>query len=215
MKDCSEISSAININQDNKNKTLLPNSNRYYIGTWDESPEFLRDNEYIKNGYRINFNTIPRIFRSLFMCHNESTNIWSHIFGIVLFSVFIIYINAILDHTKIGNENIMDKNFTVMNQSKREFTSTLKDFFSESLTITGIDINDNVSDVQNENINESQNESQNEYESEDEDGNKIFILSPKMTICKFIYKYRAAYCAYVLCDSLLWVQFFVPFDDCS
>jgi len=36
-------------------------------------------------GYRINFNTFPRILRSLFMLHNESVNVWSHLLGVLLF----------------------------------------------------------------------------------------------------------------------------------
>jgi len=65
---------------------------KYFIGTWDEADLFLRDNEYIKTGYRINFNTLKRIFLSLFMCHNESTNIWSHLCGAIFFAILIVYI---------------------------------------------------------------------------------------------------------------------------
>lgn len=38
----------------------------------------MKDNDKITHGYRINFNTPGKIFRSLFMVHNESVNIWSH-----------------------------------------------------------------------------------------------------------------------------------------
>jgi len=42
-------------------------------------------NQYIKTGYRINFNSYGKLFRSLFMLHNETVNIWTHIVGGVVF----------------------------------------------------------------------------------------------------------------------------------
>lgn len=62
------------------------------IGKWEDAQEYLRDNEYIRKGYRINFNTFPRLLRSLFMCHNETTNVWSHLCGAFLFIFLIVYI---------------------------------------------------------------------------------------------------------------------------
>ncbi len=63
-----------------------------FVGTWDQADPYLRDNEYIRKGYRINFNSTKRILRSLFMCHNESTNIWSHLCGSIMFITLMIYI---------------------------------------------------------------------------------------------------------------------------
>ena len=65
-----------------------------YIGNWEEADTFMRDNEYVKRGYRINFTSFKRILKSLFMCHNESTNVWSHLCGALLFVMFIVYIVA-------------------------------------------------------------------------------------------------------------------------
>jgi hypothetical protein len=56
-----------------------------------EAPAFLIDNEYILRGYRINFNTNKRIFRSLFLLHNETVNVWSHLLGVFAFIGFLIY----------------------------------------------------------------------------------------------------------------------------
>eukprot|EP00831_Metopus_contortus_P063280 TRINITY_DN5571_c0_g1_i4.p1 TRINITY_DN5571_c0_g1~~TRINITY_DN5571_c0_g1_i4.p1 ORF type:complete len:436 (-),score=31.65 TRINITY_DN5571_c0_g1_i4:61-1329(-) len=68
----------------------------YYIGTWEEAEDFQRDNEYIKAGYRINFCSFDRVLRSLFMCHNETTNVWSHLIGVFIFIGFTIYISVIV-----------------------------------------------------------------------------------------------------------------------
>ena len=48
------------------------------IGAFEKAPHYVKDNEHITSGYRLNFNTPRRILRSLFMVHNESVNIWSH-----------------------------------------------------------------------------------------------------------------------------------------
>lgn len=50
----------------------------------------MKDNLHITHGYRINFNTPKKIFRSLFMIHNESVNIWSHCLPamIIIFFLF-------------------------------------------------------------------------------------------------------------------------------
>ncbi len=63
-----------------------------FIGTWKDAAPYQQDNEFIRWGYRINFNTIKRILRSLFMCHNEFVNIWSHLCGVLLFIVFVVFI---------------------------------------------------------------------------------------------------------------------------
>lgn len=53
--------------------------------------EFLRDNEFIKSGYRMNFDSTKKIMRSLFMFHNESFNVWSHLIGVLLFVLLLGY----------------------------------------------------------------------------------------------------------------------------
>eukprot|EP00743_Colponemidia_sp_Colp-15_P002432 GILK01002636.1.p1 GENE.GILK01002636.1~~GILK01002636.1.p1 ORF type:complete len:524 (+),score=62.34 GILK01002636.1:45-1574(+) len=57
--------------------------------TYNEVPEYLKDNEYIIGGYRCNLNA-KGIARSLFQIHNESVNVWTHLLGcgIFLFLLF-------------------------------------------------------------------------------------------------------------------------------
>ena len=55
------------------------------------APSFLIDNEYILRGYRINFNTNRKICRSLFLLHNETVNVWSHIIGVIAFIALFIW----------------------------------------------------------------------------------------------------------------------------
>ena len=49
------------------------------------------DNEHVWSGYRIGFNTKRKIVRSLFMVHNESVNVWTHLIGAICFIGLILY----------------------------------------------------------------------------------------------------------------------------
>jgi len=75
-----------------KKKDAIKIADEPFIGSWSEAPKHSQDNEYILRGYRVNFNTTKRILKSLFMIHNETTNIWSHLAGMLLFIVFITYV---------------------------------------------------------------------------------------------------------------------------
>ena len=67
-----------------------------FVGAWEEAPWYARDNEYILKGYRIGFTTTRRILKSLFMCHNETINVWSHLIGAVYFLIFLTYLTCYL-----------------------------------------------------------------------------------------------------------------------
>ena len=62
-----------------------------FIGHVKNAPHYLIDNEYIQNGYRINFNSHGEIWKSLFMLHNESVNVWSHLIGVALFIILLFW----------------------------------------------------------------------------------------------------------------------------
>ena len=56
-----------------------------------EAPEFMRDNGYIKTGYLVNCDSITKAVKSVFILHNESVNVWSHMLGAFFVVVLIIY----------------------------------------------------------------------------------------------------------------------------
>ena len=62
------------------------------IGTFEEAPEFIKNNHFIRRGYRINHKTYKDALMSLFTIHNESVNIWSHFIGALLFTFCIFYL---------------------------------------------------------------------------------------------------------------------------
>jgi hypothetical protein len=62
-----------------------------FIGHIKNTPHYLIDNEYIQRGYRINFNSHGKICESLFMLHNESVNVWSHLIGVIIFFCLLVW----------------------------------------------------------------------------------------------------------------------------
>lgn len=65
---------------------------KYYIGGIEDYPKEFFDNEYLRRGYRIGFHTWTEISKSIFMWHNETMNIWSHLIGAIIFLVVALYI---------------------------------------------------------------------------------------------------------------------------
>ena len=67
----------------------------HFLGSIDDARtqhEWLVYNEHIHSGYRINYHSWNILFRSIWQCHNETTNIWSHLLGVVAFVAFMVYI---------------------------------------------------------------------------------------------------------------------------
>ncbi|XP_076926350.1 heptahelical transmembrane protein 1-like [Bidens hawaiensis] len=64
-------------------------NNKYPLLKYEELPEYMKDNEYILNYYRAGW-PLNHAFISLFMCHNETLNVWTHLIGFVAFLVLTI-----------------------------------------------------------------------------------------------------------------------------
>jgi adiponectin receptor len=54
-------------------------------------PDWYRDNDYIKTGYRPPKESFKHCLKSLFSIHNETANIYSHLLGALLFVILWIY----------------------------------------------------------------------------------------------------------------------------
>ena len=74
-----------------------------FIGEIAEAPLHLVDNEFIRRGYRIGYTkSVKSIFKSLFELHNESVNVWSHLFGMFFFASMI-FIHQISNIKELGS----------------------------------------------------------------------------------------------------------------
>jgi hypothetical protein len=107
------------------------------VGSLHEAPDYLKDNEYIRHGYRINFNTTRKVFRSLFMLHNESVNIWSHLIGAVLIILVIIYTSFFIRAYKNDIMNFdLNLNFTEINEEIKHVTKPIFDYIPTIQNLT-------------------------------------------------------------------------------
>lgn len=94
---------------------IIKNENKIIIGKYSDAPDYLKDNEYIKNGYLINCHTFKLVLRSLFVCSNETINIWSHLIGCIISIFLILFIakfiktSLIKELTKIEYEELQMK----------------------------------------------------------------------------------------------------------
>jgi adiponectin receptor len=85
-----------------KEKEVYKNlDNKIIVGKYSEAPDYLKDNEYIKEGYLINCNSFNKVFRSILVCSNETINIWSHLIGCIISVLLIIFIACFLKTGKI------------------------------------------------------------------------------------------------------------------
>lgn len=69
-----------------ENHAIASKQGKPFIGNRFVAPEYVLDSEEIINGYRINFTTHRDVFRSMFLVHNETVNIWTHYCGFLLFA---------------------------------------------------------------------------------------------------------------------------------
>ena len=88
------------------------------LGTYEEAPKFIQDNEYLKNGYLLNCNTFKKIFKSFLILHNESVNILSHLFGAIFFFLLIWYTTFFITNSKTQISNIRTDVSLVANKAK-------------------------------------------------------------------------------------------------
>ena len=75
-----------------KAKTM-PKCNQYIGDITDPNvDEFVADNPFLLTGFRIGFHTYWDAARSLFMVHNETMNVWSHLLGAIGFLCTVVYV---------------------------------------------------------------------------------------------------------------------------
>ena len=95
---------------------------KHKVGTIHEADEYMKHNEYIIRGYRINFDSGKKIIKSLFMIHNESVNVWTHLVGAMVIVLLIVYTAIFLHYHK---EIITDFDFSKINSELKELTKPI------------------------------------------------------------------------------------------
>ncbi len=79
----------------------LPHPLQYEIMSlrWKSLPRWQKQNKYIRSGYRKASYSYYRSAKDIAGWHNETVNIWSHLFGAITFSLFLIQFLASLCHS--------------------------------------------------------------------------------------------------------------------
>ncbi|XP_003694576.1 progestin and adipoQ receptor family member 3 [Apis florea] len=94
----SPIKGKLTPEDEEKMRRLLP---------YEEAPEYLQHNPYILHGYR-GYLTTKLCIESIFWWTNETVNIWSHIFGWMLFFGLTLYDLCLLNiHAPFGDKMIV------------------------------------------------------------------------------------------------------------
>ena len=96
----------------------LDEDSKIKLGTYEEAPKYLQDNEYIKEGYVINCTTFKKTLRSLFVLHNESVNVWSHLIGAISFFFLIWYTTVFITNLQTQVSNIRSDASLIANKAK-------------------------------------------------------------------------------------------------
>ena len=103
LKDSSPLKNKKENNKINTKEKSLKEEDKIIVGKYSDAPEYLKDNEYIKNGYLINCHSLKLVLRSLFVCSNETINIWSHLVGCII-AILLILFTAIFLKTTLMRE---------------------------------------------------------------------------------------------------------------
>jgi hypothetical protein len=54
---------------------------RWTVQTFDQLPDWLKDNEYLLTGHRPPLPSVSECFKSIWSLHTETGNIWTHLIG--------------------------------------------------------------------------------------------------------------------------------------
>ena len=125
------------INSKSKEKLKI-SKEKIIIGKYSDAPDYLKDNEYIKDGYLINCHSFKLVFRSIFVCSNETINIWSHLIGYILSILLIILVSFYLKTGKLKELSVIEYD-EVKLKTNEIITTLIKDLEIKN------DYNENIS----------------------------------------------------------------------
>ena len=97
------------------NEGDLEDDAKLLVGSFLEAPKFMQDNEYIKGGYLLNCTTFKKTFKSLFMFHNETINIWTHLLSAIFFFALLFYTSIFITNYK-SQLNKLKNDITLVEQ---------------------------------------------------------------------------------------------------
>lgn len=90
-------------------------------------PVWLRDNDFIQTGYRLNYENSCEVAQTMCKCHNETVNVWSHFLGMLTFFglalAIIICFNSVEAIGEQGMKHYRDTSATITDLSLSSYLS--------------------------------------------------------------------------------------------
>lgn len=78
----------------------------WHAVSFDNLPDWLRDNEFLRHNHRPPMNSFRGCFKSMFRMHTETMNIWTHLLGFVFFVVLCLGVYIFGDYITFLFEDI-------------------------------------------------------------------------------------------------------------
>ena len=66
----------------------------------------MKTNKHIWSGYRVNFKSYLIATKSILMIHNETVNVWSHLFGALVFIYLFFYTIVYMPPPSLSDKSI-------------------------------------------------------------------------------------------------------------
>ena len=82
---------------------------RQFIGSKEQAPEWSVFNPHIKQGYRINFSSVWDASKTLFMAHNETINVHSHLCGAIVYIFMLVYLVLYLPPPSLHQTGLLQR----------------------------------------------------------------------------------------------------------
>ena len=70
-------------------------------GLLEDIPDWQRDNEYIKSRYRVDYEGSCEVATTVCKCHNETVNVWTHLFGSIFMLTLAIFVLVDFENVKM------------------------------------------------------------------------------------------------------------------
>lgn len=80
-----------------------------YIGSIWDIPEDIRDNLFILTGYRVGFDSVMNTWPTIFMWHNETMNVWTHLLGKIATWITLIFLIIYIPNYERNGLELQDK----------------------------------------------------------------------------------------------------------
>ena len=113
------------------------------LGTYNDLPDYYKDNEYIRKGYLLYCDSIIKALKSLFRLHNESINIWSHLFGAIFFIFLVCYTAIFITNSKTQFYNVKNgiNQIDIIYKNNPYLSNDLLQFFIKNFNVFKFDFN--------------------------------------------------------------------------